>query len=172
MTITLTRASVPIFQTMLNNLRHMLDKAAADAQARGYDVQVLVDARLAPDMLPLKRQVLIACDASKLCVARVGGLDAPKFDDTESTLPELQARIDKTLAWLATVSDTALDGCEDKEITFAVGKAGTRTLRGEAYVKHWALPNMFFHVTTAYAILRHNGVPLGKSDYLMGAQSA
>ena len=169
MSITLSSASLPVFTKFLGNLRHILTKAQADVAARGYDEQALVEYRLAPDMLPFKTQICIACDAAKLCVARVAGLDAPKFDNTENTLAELVARIDKTLAWLQTVPPNVLDGLEDKEITFPVGKTGSRTMRGEDYVKTWALSNMFFHITTAYAILRHNGVVIGKSDYLVGA---
>jgi len=169
MTISMSSASLPVFQKMLGNLSHFLDKGLAHAQARKFDPQVLVTARLAPDMLPFSRQVLIACDAAKLGVARLSGLEAPKYDDTESTLEELKARIDKTLAWLATVPADKVDGTEDKDVTFPVGRDGTtRTMKGEAYLKHWVLPNMFFHVTTAYAILRHNGVELGKTDYLNG----
>lgn len=171
MSITLSSASVPVFRTALTNLHHLLEKARLDAAERGYDPQVLVGYRLAPDMLPFKSQVFIACDAAKLCLARLSGLDAPKFDDTEATLEDLQARIQKTLDWMATVPASAIDGQEAREITFPVGKAGSRTMRGEDYLKHWALPNVFFHVTTAYAILRHNGVPLGKRDYLTGASS-
>jgi hypothetical protein len=169
MSISLYSASVPVFVQFLSNLRHLLVKAQADVTARGYDEQALVQYRLAPDMLPFKTQICIACDAAKLCAARVGGLDAPKYENTENTLAELITRIDNTVAWLQTVPASAIDQQEAKEITFPVGKTGTRTLAGEAYVKTWALPNVFFHITTAYAILRHNGVALGKSDYLTGA---
>ncbi len=169
MTLSMSSASLPVFQQMLGNLKHFLDKGLAHAQARKFDPQVLVAARLAPDMLPFSRQVLIACDAAKLGAARLSGLEAPRYDDTESTFEELQARIDKTLAWLANVPADTLDGTEGKDITFPVGRDGaTRTMKGEAYLKHWVLPNMYFHVTTAYAILRHNGVELGKADYLNG----
>lgn len=164
-------ASVPVFKTMLGNLDHFLDKALADAQARNYDPAVLLQSRLAPDMLPFLRQVLIACDAAKLCVTRLTGVDAPKFDDTETTLPELKARIRKTLDFLDTVEPARFDGTRDKDITFPVGRDSTRTMKGEAYLKHWATPNLYFHVTTAYAILRHNGVGLGKADYLAGKQA-
>jgi hypothetical protein len=99
----------------------------------------------------------------------MSGVEAPKFDDTEVTLAELKARIEKTLAYLGSVPASALDGTETKEITFPVGRDATRTMQCEAYLKHWMLPNLFFHVTMAYAILRHNGVELGKKDYLMGA---
>lgn len=164
----LSSVSLPVFVQFLGNLRHLLVKAQADVAARGYDEQALVQYRLAPDMLPFKTQICIACDAAKLCVARIGGLDAPKYDNTENTLAELVQRVDNTVAWLKTVPATALDGLEDKEVTFPVGKTGTRTLTGQAYVMTWALPNVFFHITAAYTILRHNGVVIGKSDYLVG----
>ena len=168
MSLTLSSASLPVFTQFLGNLRHLLTKAQADVAARGYDEQALVQYRLAPDMLPFKTQICIACDAAKLCAARISGLDAPKYENTENTLAELIARIDNTVAWLQTVPASAIDGQEAKAITFQVGKTGTRTMTAEDYLKSWALPNMFFHITTAYAILRHNGVALGKGDYLMG----
>jgi hypothetical protein len=164
----MSSASLPIFQRMLENLGHILDKGLAHAQARKFDPMVLTQYRLAPDMLPFSRQVLIACDAAKLGVARIAGLEAPRFEDTETSFAELRGRIDRTLSWLATVDPRQLDGTEDKEVTFPVGREATRTLKAEAYLKHWVLPNFFFHVTTAYAILRHNGVELGKADYLNG----
>jgi hypothetical protein len=170
MAISMASASLPIFRTTLKNLSHILDKGLAHAQARKFDPQVLTVARLAPDMLPLTRQILIACDGPKLGIARLSGVEAPKFEDTETTIEELKARIAKTLAWLDTVPVEKIDGTEDKDITFPVGREATRTMKGEAYLKHWVLPNFFFHVTTAYAILRHNGVELGKADYLAGAQ--
>lgn len=169
MTMSMYAASVPVFQHMLRNLVHFLDKGEANAKARGFDPAVLASFRLAPDMLPFTRQILIACDAAKLGVARISGVEAPKFEDTETTFPELKARIQKTLDYLATVPASAVDGTEDKEITFPVGRDKTRTMTAQAYLTTWVLPNFFFHVTTAYAILRHNGVDLGKADYLAGA---
>lgn len=170
MTISMSSASLPVFTTMLRNLSHCLDKAEAHAAARGFDVNVLVGTRLAPDMLPFASQIRIACDAAKLAAARLGDLEAPRFADDETTVEQLKTRIANTLAFLATVPPTALDGTEDKPVTFPVGRDGTtRTMRGEDYLRHWALPNVFFHVTTAYALLRHNGVDLGKADYLNGA---
>lgn len=171
MPITLSSASLPVFRRFLGNLRHVLGKAQADVAARGYDEQALIQYRLAPDMLPFKSQICIACDAAKLCAARISGLDAPKYENTENTLAELVGRIDKTLAWLQTVPASAIDGQESKEITIPAGKDRTLTMSAEDYLKTWALPNMFFHITTAYAVLRHNGVVLGKSDYLVGAQA-
>ena len=168
MTISMSSASLPVFKTMLGNLSHILDKAAAHAEARKFDPAILLQYRLAPDMLPLIRQVLIACDSAKNGVARISGVEAPKFDDTESTFPELKVRIQKTLDYLASVPAGKLDGTEDKDITFPSGGT-TRTMKGEAYLKHWTLANFHFHITMAYAILRHNGVELGKSDYLVGS---
>jgi hypothetical protein len=170
MSISMYSASVPVFTAMLGNLSHFLDKAQAFVDARKIDPAALTQYRLAPDMLPFTRQILIACDASKLCAARLAGIEAPKFDDTETTLAELQVRIRKTLDFLATLTPAQIDGSEDKSITFPVGRDKTRTMTGEAYLKHWATANVYFHVTTAYAILRHNGVELGKIDYLAGAQ--
>ena len=169
MSISMYSASVPVFTAMLGNLSHCLTKTRANAEARKFDTAVLMGYRLAPDMLPFTRQVLIACDAAKLCIARLSGMEAPKFDDTESTLEELQVRIQKTLDYLASVKPEQVDGTEAKEITFPAGPGKTRTMAGEAYLKHWATPNVYFHITTAYAILRHNGVDLGKIDFLLGA---
>lgn len=171
MTISMSSASVPVFRTMLGNLSHILDKAQAHAEARKFDPSALLQYRLAPDMLSFTRQIQIACDTAKNGVARISGVEAPKIEDTESTFSELKARIQKTLDYLATVPADRLDGTEQKDITFSVGRETTRTMKGEAYLKHWALPNFFFHVTTAYAILRHNGVELGKADYLAGAKA-
>ncbi|MEP6789775.1 MAG: DUF1993 domain-containing protein [Ramlibacter sp.] len=160
---------MPVFRHMLGNLSHILDKAQAHAEAKKFDVSALTQFRLAPDMLPFTRQVLIACDAAKNGVARISGVEAPKFEDKETTFPELKERIQKTLDWLASVPADKLDGTEDKDITFPIGRETTRTMKAQAYLMTWALPNMFFHITTAYAILRHNGVELGKADYLAGA---
>ena len=171
MTLSMHSASIATVKHMLRNLDHFLDKGAAHAEARKFDPANLLTARLAPDMLPFTRQVLIACDAAKNGVARISGVEAPKFDDTEASFPELKARIQKTIAYLDSVPADKMNGTEDKDITFPIGRETTRTMKGEAYLKHWMLPNFFFHVTTAYAILRHNGVELGKSDYLAGAKA-
>jgi hypothetical protein len=170
MAMSMYAASVPVFQHMLRNLIHILEKGEANAQTRKFEPAVLTTARLAPDMLPLARQILIACDAPKLGIARISGIEAPKFEDNEVTFADLKARIQKTLDYLESVPAKAIDGTEDKEITFPVGREKTLTMKAQAYLTTWVLPNFFFHVTTAYAILRHNGVDLGKSDYLAGSQ--
>ena len=170
MAMSMYTASVPVFQHMLRNLIHILDKGEANAQARKIDPAVLAAARLAPDMLPFTRQILIACDGAKNGVARISGVEAPKFEDNEASFPELKDRVQKTLDFLAAVPAAMMDGTEDKDITFPVGRDSTRTMKAQAYLGTWVLPNFFFHVTTAYDILRHNGVDLGKTDYLTGGQ--
>ena len=170
MAMSMYTASVPVFQHMLRNLSHILDKGEASAQARKFDPSVLTTARLAPDMLPFTRQVLIACDGAKNGVARIAGVEPPKFEDNEASFAELKARIQKTLDFLETVPAARLEGTEDKDITFPAGRDTTKTMKAQAYLTTWVLPNFFFHVTTAYAILRHNGVDLGKTDYLTGGK--
>lgn len=170
MTMSMSAASVPVFKNYLANLDHILDKGAAHAEARKFDPANLLNYRLAPDMLPFTRQILIACDGAKNGCARIAGVEPPKFEDNEASFPELKARIRKTLDFLDTLPREKLDGTEDKDITFPIGKDATRTMKGRAYLTQWVLPNFFFHVTTAYAILRHNGVELGKADYLAGAK--
>ena len=169
MSISMSSASVPICTTMLSNLSHFLTKAQAFVDQKKCDPTAITLYRLSPDMLPFTRQILIACDAAKNGLARIAGVDAPKFEDNETTLADLQQRIRKTLDYIQSLPASKLDGTEDKDITFPVGRDATRTMKAEAYLKHWMLPNLFFHVTTAYAILRHNGVELGKADYLLGA---
>lgn len=171
MTTTLTSATLPVFKTGLTNLSHCLNKAAAYAEKRGFSPDAFVPLRLAPDMLPFASQIRIACDAAKNGTARVSGLEAPRFSDDETTFAQLQARIHKTLAWLESVPADAFDGREAQNITFPTGKETTRTMPGEAYLKHSALPNFYFHLVTAYNLLRHGGVDLGKMDYLIGAGS-
>ena len=171
MTISMSSASLPVFKSMLGNLSHILDKAVAHAEAKKFDPSVLLQYRLAPDMLPFSRQIQIACDGPKNGVARISGVEAPRFDDTETTFAQLKERIRKTLDYLGTVPADRLDGTEEKEITFPAGRDTTRTMAAEAYLKHWVLANFFFHISMAYAILRHNGVELGKADYLAGGRA-
>ena len=165
MPLSMYQASVPAILQMLNALSANLDKAAEHAKANGIDPSELTTARLAPDMFPLTRQVQIATDHAKGMVARLSGRENPKYEDTESTLNELKARIAKTVVFVQSVPQSEIDGSEAKEITITPG-GQARTLSGERYLLHNALPNFFFHVTTAYDILRHKGVNVGKRDYL------
>jgi hypothetical protein len=165
MSITMHSASVPIFVRMLANVNTWLDKAEAHATAKKFDTSVYLGARLAPDMLPFTKQIQIACDTVKFCVARLAGVDGPKFDDNETTLTELRERINATIAYVKSVPAEQIDGSEEKDITLP-RRDGPIIMKGEAYLKHFALPNFFFHLTTAYALLRHNGVEVGKMDYL------
>lgn len=172
MSISMYSASVPVCVAMLGNMSHFLDKMQAFVDAKKCDPQALLQYRMAPDMLPFAKQIQIACDAAKNGIARVSGVEAPKFDDNEATVAEFKVRIQKTLDYIKSVPADKLNGTEDKDISFPVGKDATRTMTGEAFVKHWMLPNLYFHVTTAYLILRHNGVELGKREYLLGAAGA
>ena len=165
MSITMHSASVPVFVRLLGNLTVWLDKAEAHAAAKKFDASVLLGMRLAPDMLPLKTQIQIACDTAKFCVARLAGVEAPKFDDTEASIAELRDRIRQTVAYMQSVSAALVDGTEDKDVVIPRRDAPV-TMKGEAYLKHYATPNFYFHVTMAYALLRHNGVEIGKRDYM------
>lgn len=164
-TISLYRASVPVFVRQLQALSAMLGKADAHAQAQQLDPAGLTGARLAPDMLPLTSQIYIATDMAKGCAARLAGLDAPAYEDTETTLAELQARIAKTVSYLQGFQASQIDGAEERSITLKL-RSGERQFNGLDYLLGFALPNFFFHVTTAYGLLRHQGVPLGKLDFL------
>jgi len=166
MTISMHSASVPIFQKQLGAVLGWLDKAEAHAQARKFDTAVYLGQRLAPDMLPFASQIRIASDAAKGCVARLSGQEPPKFEDNEATLDELRHRIRRTLDFVASVPASAIDGSEEREITIPMRTRDALHFKGEFFLKHWALPNFFFHCGMAYALLRHNGVELGKSDYL------
>ena len=168
MAISMYSASVPVFTRMLGHLAAWLDKAEAHAQAKKFDTSVYLAARLAPDMLPFTKQIQIACDAAKFGVARLAGVEAPKFEDNETSFADLRERIRKTVAFVNSVPASAIDGTEDKDVTVP-RRDGNIVLKGEFYLKHYVQPNFYFHVTTAYALLRHNGVDLGKADYLNGA---
>lgn len=169
MSISMHSASVPVFVRMLGNLLNWLDKAEAHAAAKKFDAGVLLGMRLAPDMLPFAKQIQIACDAAKFGVSRLAGAEAPKFEDDESTLEELRERVRKTIGYVQSVPAAQIDGTEDKDVNVP-RRDGTMTLKGEPYLKHFVLPNFYFHVTTAYALLRHNGVELGKRDFLGALQ--
>jgi len=165
MSLTMYQASIPVFVRMLDNLSTILDKAAAHAEAKKIDPAVFINARLAPDMFPLSRQVQIATDMAKGCAARLAGIEVPRYDDNESTFAELQARIDKTKAFLQSVNASQIDGSEQRQITL---KFGSRELSflGQPYLLDFVLPNFHFHLSMTYAILRHNGVEIGKKDYI------
>ena len=165
MKISMYQASAPRFINMLNNLSGILDKAQAHAESRKIDQAALLGDRLFPDMLPMKRQVQIACDSAKGAVARLAGVDVPKHEDTEETFAELKARIAKTVEFIKTVAPTRVEGSEDKNIHLKLGPREV-DYTGIQYLLGHALPNFYFHVTTAYDILRHNGVELGKRDYI------
>jgi hypothetical protein len=169
MSITMHSASVPIFVRMLNNMGTWLDKAEAHAQARKFEPGVYLSSRLAPDMLPFTKQIQIACDAVKFGIARLAGIEAPKMEDDEASFADLRVRIRKTLDFIQSVPAEKIDGTEAKDVVVP-RRDGSMTLKGEAYLKHFVLPNFFFHVTTVYALLRHNGVELGKSDFLGALQ--
>ncbi len=165
MPLSLHEISIALMLPKLRMLSTLLEKAVAHAEAERIDPATLVEARLAPDMYPLSGQIQAASDAAKSCAARVAGQTPPSFPDTEKTFPELQERIAKTIAYLESVGPAQIDGREDATITVP-GRNGDRTFTGRAYVLTLALPNFFFHVTTAYDLLRQAGVQVGKRDYL------
>ncbi|KQU83666.1 hypothetical protein ASC78_13610 [Variovorax sp. Root318D1] len=165
MALSLYDLSVPVFSRGLGQLTHVLEKSLAHAKANDIDPATLVDARLAPDMIPLVGQIQRASDASKLGVARISGVTAPSFPDEEKTYDELLARIAKTQAFLSTVDRTLIDGQEERQVTVKVRESEAH-FTAQRYLLQFALPNFFFHVTTAYDVLRHKGMPIGKMDYL------
>ncbi len=167
MSLSMYQSSIPVFIHMLGNLRNILQKGAAHATNKNFDPSVLINSRLAPDMFALARQVQIATDMVKGCAARLAGIEPPKYEDNETSFDELVARIDKTISFLKEFSPAQIDNTEAKEITLALR---TRTLNfdGKTYLQHFVIPNMYFHITTTYNILRHNGVELGKQDFIGG----
>ena len=165
MKLSMYEASVPVFIRQLNNLALILEKTAAHADSHKFDAAVLVGARLYPDMLPLSKQVQIASDHAKGAAARLAGLEPPKFDDTESSIAELVARIRKTTTFLETFGPAQIDGSDERPVNVTI-RNNTLHFTGAEYLVRYALPNFYFHVTTAYAILRHNGVEIGKKDFL------
>ncbi|MES2985210.1 MAG: DUF1993 domain-containing protein [Pseudomonadota bacterium] len=169
MTLSMYDASIPAFIRGLTNLSAVLAKAAAHAEAKKIDPSVFMAARLAPDMLPLPKQIQIASDIVKGGAARLAGVEVPSFADTETTFPELQERIAKTIAFLNTIPAAQVNGTEEKTISLKVGGRDLQ-FSGQAYLLGFVVPNLYFHTTVAYAILRHNGVELGKMDFL-GAPS-
>ncbi|HTR08426.1 MAG TPA: DUF1993 domain-containing protein [Paraburkholderia sp.] len=165
MSISMYQASVPVLVRGLTNLQNIIGKAQAHAAEKQIDPSALTGARLFPDMLPLARQIHIATDTAKGCAARLADVDAPKFEDVEVTFDELHARIQKTIDYLNTFKPDQIDGSEERSITLKL-RSGPIEFTGQSYLLGFVMPNFYFHITTAYDILRHNGVELGKLDYL------
>jgi len=165
MTISMYQATVPVMQRALANLIAILEKGAAHAEARKIDPAVLVASRLYPDMFPLSKQVQIASDISKGGAARLAQVEPPAFEDNETTFAELIERLRKTIAFLGTLKPQQIDGSEERTVTWQT-RTATKSMQGQPYLLNHVLPNVFFHVATAYDILRHNGVEIGKQDFL------
>ena len=165
MNISMYQASVPRFVNILGNLSNILDKAQAHVDAKKLDPAALTSYRLFPDMFPMAAQVQVACDTAKGVVARLAGIEIPVHEDNEKTLADLKAHIAKTIAFIQTVTPGQIDGTEDKEIVIKRGDKETR-YKGMQFLLGHALPNFYFHITTTYNILRHNGIEIGKRDYL------
>ena len=165
MTISMYQASAPRFANALKNLSAILDKAQAHAEAKKIEPAVLLQSRLYPDMFPLLRQIQIASDSAKGPVARLAGVEVPKYEDTEETIADLKARLAKTIDFVSSFKPAQIDGSEDKDITLKFGTT-EMPFKGMQYLLGFSLPHFYFHVTTAYNILRHNGVEIGKMDYI------
>jgi hypothetical protein len=159
------QASIPVFVKNLSNLSAILKKAEAHALARKIEPEVFINARLAPDMFPLSRQIQIATDGVKGCAARLAGVEVPSFPDTEKTFSELQARIAKTIEFIKTFSPKQIDGSEERKVVIKIHGEDTGFL-GQPYLLNFVLPNFYFHICMSYAILRHNGVDIGKMDFI------
>ena len=166
MSISMHSASVPIFVRMLSNMLGWLDKAEAHAKAKKFDAKNFLTQRLTPDMLPFTAQIQIATDSVKGCLSRLSGTEAPKWPDTEASFDELRARIRKAIDYAQSVPAAKVDGSEDREIQLQLGPGRTVPFKGEAFLKHFSLPNFLFHCTMTYALLRAGGVELGKADFL------
>lgn len=167
MSLSMYQISIPVFIRQLSNLSAILKKAEEHALARKIEAEVFINARLAPDMFPLSRQVQIATDGAKGCAARLAGVEVPSYPDTEKTFPELQARIAKTIEFLKTFNAKQIDGSEERKVTLKLRGQDT-TFSGQPYLLNFVLPNLYFHITTTYAILRHNGLDIGKKDFIGG----
>lgn len=168
-TLSMYQATVPVGQRALRNLRQLLVKGEAHAQAQGFDAGVLLQTRLYPDMFPLLRQVQIATDGVKNAAARLAGVEALKFEDDETTFAELYARLDRAIDYLGTFTPEQIDGSEGRAISVPRRNGEPLSFDGRTYLLGYVTPNLYFHVATAYAILRHAGVPLGKADFLAGS---
>jgi len=164
--MSMSTASIPVFEIGLNTLSALLDKAEAYAGAKSIDAAVLLGTRLFPNMFPLARQVQVACDQAKNGSSRLAGIDPPVFEDNEKTVAELKARIARTIAFVKTLDAGKIDGSADREITFPLGPTNKGHMKGADYLNHFVLPNFYFHLATAYDILRHCGVSIGKRDFL------
>jgi hypothetical protein len=165
MTVSMFQASVPPFIRALTNLAGILEKGLASAQARKIDEAVMLNSRLFPDMFPLVRQVQIATDTARSGAGRLAGVEFPAYEDKETTFAELAVRIQNTVTFLKTLQPAQIDGSEDKTISWQ-SRSSTKSMQGQPYLFNHLLPNIYFHVTTAYNILRHNGVEVGKKDFL------
>ena len=168
MSLSMHSASAPVFARMLGNLLTWLDKAEAHATARKFDAGNYLGLRLAPDMLPFTRQIQIASDAAKACMARLAGVEAPKWEDNEASFEDLRARVRKTIDYVNSFSAAQIDGSDGREIHVPRRTSEPLVFSGENYLRHYALPNLYFHLTAAYALLRQAGVELGKADFLGG----
>jgi hypothetical protein len=166
MPFSMSQTALPTFEITLNALSSILEKAEAFAKAKKIDDSVLLRSRLAPDMFDLARQVQIATDGAKRGSARLAGVDAPVYEDNETTLAQLRARIAKTVSFLKTIDSKKIDAAGDKEVVFPLGPEKKGHMKGDDYLNHFVLPNFYFHCTAAYAILRHLGVEVGKQDFL------
>ena len=165
MNISMHAMSHGVFRKALTQLLHVMDKATANAKARSFDTSVLVNSRLAPDMLPFAKQIQLTSDFAKNSMARLAGIDPPKFEDNETTMEELVARVKKTIDYIDSVSAATLDGSETRDIKIVL-RDRTVEFKGLPFLQTWAIPNFFFHHVTAYNLLRHNGVDIGKRDFL------
>lgn len=166
MTISMHAASAPAFARMFGNMVNWLEAAKAHAEARKFDSVNYLGLRLAPDMLPLSKQIQITSDTAKACIARLAGQIPPSYEDNESSIDDLIARITRTRDYVLSIAAADVDGSEDRVIEIPRRGAEPRKFDGENYLRHYALPNFYFHASMAYALLRHAGVPLGKMDYL------
>jgi hypothetical protein len=165
MKISMYALSHDVFKKSLTQLLHIMEKGVANAKARNFDPNVLAGTRLAPDMFVFSKQIQLTSDFAKNSMARLAGIDPPKFDDTETTMEELVARVKKTLDYIGTVPASAVDNSEDRDIKIPLRDRTIET-KGLPFLQNWALPNFFFHYVTAYNLLRHNGVDIGKRDFL------
>lgn len=168
MTFSMSQATLPAMRITLDALSALLDKAQDYSESKKVDPKILLQTRLAPDMFPLLKQVQVATDLAKNGVSRLAGVEPPNYEDTETTIADLKARIAKTLAHLRTIDAGAIDASAERMITFPLGPSRKGQMQGVDYLNHFLLPNVYFHVTAAYGILRHCGVELGKMDYLRG----